>query len=520
MNDHHPATKESPVIDLSNCDQEPIHIPGCIQPHGLLLVVTVPDLIIVQASANIVTLLGQELTDVLNAPLQVVCDSQLVQTLRVALTRDQIEAINPLVVSLRGAEDQVLALTALVHRIDHLLIIEFEPRDPRETDQLPRLYQRAQHAIIRLNSTHSLQDLYHVIAEEMHKVTGFDRVMVYQFDSHWNGEVVAEAKVEAARSYAGLWFPASDIPKQARELYLHTWLRVIPDVAYTPVPIVPGYNPRTRRPLNLSASVLRSVSPMHIQYLKHMDVRATLTISLIVNHTLWGLIVCHHLTPRYLSYQVRTICAFIGQTCSSLILAKAARDDLMLRLNAITLQTELFSALDRQSRIAQSLSTHLDLLRHLVHADGVAVVLGDTLVHDGPTPEQGQMRAIVEWLATRDEEVIATHAFSELYPPALDYTDVASGLLAIVISRRERACLLWFRPEVIHTVTWGGNPQKPVDLSADGTQLTPRASFEQWKETVRFTSQPWHHVDVETATALRLKLIDRLGDEGYHNRRS
>jgi two-component system, chemotaxis family, sensor kinase Cph1 len=507
------ATKEASAIDLSNCDKEPIHIPGCIQPHGVLLVLSEPDLRIVQVSASVATLLGKEPSALLGAPLNVLCDSQLMHTLRESLVLEQIDSINPLTVSVRGHEDRVLSFTGLVHRSDGLLLLELEPRDPRESESLTNLYQRAQKAIIRLNNAVSLRDLYQVTAEEMRNVSGFDRVMVYQFDPQWNGEVVAEAKADAVSSYYGLWFPASDIPKQARELYLHNWLRVISDVEYQPSPIVPSRNPITHSPLDLSASVLRSVSPIHIQYLKNMSVSATLTISLIVNNTLWGLIVCHHQTPRYLTYQVRMICEFIGQICSSLILAKEDRDNVGLRLNTKMLQSELLGYLDKEDNVVRGLTKHMSLLRKLVSAEGITITIDDTFVQEGRTPDRPETEALIEWLATQEDDVIATNALSELYPSALDLTGVASGLLAVTISRRDRAYLLWFRPEVIQTVKWGGNPQKPVEMSPDGRKLTPRASFDQWKETVRLRSLPWQRVEVEAATALRLKLIDRLINE-------
>jgi two-component system, chemotaxis family, sensor kinase Cph1 len=513
------ATKESSAVDLSNCDKEPIHIPGCIQPHGLLLVVSEPDLRIVQVSANVATVLYKEPAELLGASLSVLCGSQLMHTLRESLALERIEDINPLTVSVRGYEDRVLSFTGLVHRSDGLLVLELEPRDPRESETLTNLYQRAQKAIIRLNSSSSLRELYQATAEEMRNVSGFDRVMVYQFDPQWNGEVVAEALAEGVHSYYGLWFPASDIPKQARELYLHNWLRVISDVEYTPSPIVPTLNPITNKPLNLSAAALRSVSPIHIQYLKNMGVSATLTISLIVNDVLWGLIVCHHQTPRYLTHQVRMICEFIGQIASSLIVAKEDRDNMGLRLNLKVLQSELLSTLDKEIHVVKGLVKHTSLLRNLVNAEGVVIAIDDTFVQEGRTPERADIEAIIEWLATQEDDVIATNALSELYPLAGDFTDVASGLLAITISRRDRAYLLWFRPEVIQTLKWGGNPQKPVEMSADGKKLTPRASFEQWKETVRLKSLPWQRVELEAATVLRLKLIDRLIDEVNEQKR-
>lgn len=496
------------ALDLTNCEQEPIRIPGCIQPHGVLLVLAEPDLQIIHVSDNLFDMLGTRPCDVVGQHLSVLFDQQHVAEFQGYAALVDISVVNPVAVHMRAPSAERRSFHALLHRVAAGIVCELEPIATAHPIEFLSLYHHVRHALGRMNGAESFKALCQQTADDVRYLSGFDRVMIYQFDRDWNGSVIAESKVDDIGSYHGLRFPASDIPKQARDLYLQNWLRVIVDVNYVPVSIVPTLHPDTGQPLDLSAAVLRSVSPMHLQYLKNMDVRATLTISLISDNTLWGLIVCHHRTPRFVPYDIRVACEFIGQLCSSQIAMKQSREDAGYEQQIRVVQAQVLAALCGPEAVIETLTRERSALLSMLGASGVVVWMGQQCLAHGTTPDPELIVPLVDWVASQPEDVVVTDALPADYPARDDMRTLGSGILAIAISKVEQHYLLWFRPEVIHTVTWGGNPYKPVAISADGLQLSPRTSFERWKEQVRGTSLPWKACEVAAAKALRLKLVD------------
>ena len=331
--------------------------------------------------------------------------------------------------------------------------------------------------------------------------------MFYRFHEDGSGSVDAEARDAAHEPYLGLRYPASDIPAQARRLYLKNWLRLIFDADQKPARIVPALRPDTGAPLDLSFSVLRSVSPIHIEYMKNMGVRASMSISLIVRNQLWGLISClNHTGPRRVSHRMRSACEFMGRLASLQIAAFEDRELLASRASRRATEDALHRAMkEATGSVLAALVAQPRALMDLVDAGGVAVVENGEPVTCGGAPPADVIREIARWLEERgDLRPFSSASLGVHFPPALAASDVASGLLTFALPG---ARLMWFRPEVIQTVNWGGDPTKPVDAEA-GKRLRPRHSFALWKEEVRARSRPWTPSDLEAADELQRRATE------------
>ena len=487
-----------PNADLSHCDREPIHIPGAIQPHGVLLALAEPNLAITEVSENVGVHLGRPVDAVLGRPLDALLDPASTAKVRAALAHERLMALNPLTITAAGRR-----FDGILHRHAGRAVLELEPAAERDDG----MHHPLRLALMGVQSADSLPQLCEVIAREVRELTGFERVMLYRFDADGHGSVVAEARNQALEPYLGLHYPASDIPQQARQLYLKNWLRIIPDARYTPVRIVPEQRPDT--PIDLSFSVLRSVSPVHLEYLANMGVRASMSISLVVHDRLWGLISCvHHEGPWLVSYERRQACEVLGRLTSLQIAALQEREAAALRASRRGTQQVLALAMRGGDAVLEALIARPAELLSLVDATGAAVVTADGCVACGETPEPALAQALCAELEQRAAgEPFATDCVASAFPAAPRATDVASGLLTFALPGPERRRLLWFRPEMIQTVHWGGDPRKPAD-AGDGLRLHPRRSFELWKEEVRLRSRPWTASDLEAALDLRRSAIE------------
>ena len=367
-------------------------------------------------------------------------------------------------------------------------------------------------ALMRIQRVSTLPELADVVVEQMRRVTGFERVMFYRFHEDGHGSVDAEAKDPELEPYLGLHYPASDIPAQARQLYLKNWLRLIFDARSTPARIVPTLRPDTGGPLDLSFSVLRSVSPIHLEYMANMGVRASMSISLIVRDRLWGLISClNHTGPRRVSHEMRAACEFLGRLTSLQIAALEDRELLALRASRRATEDALADAM-RESAAEESvlaaLLAHPTELMGLVAAEGAALVSAGEPVTCGRTPPPALIQEIAAWVEGEESRrPFSTASLGALFPPAREASDVASGLLTFALPGAPQRRLLWFRPEIIKTVNWGGDPTKPV-AAESGERLRPRHSFALWKEEVRLHSHPWTASDLEAADELQRRAIE------------
>lgn len=502
---------ENEATDLTTCDREPIHIPGSIQPHGVLLVLAEQPPVVVQASANAGELLGRGGQAVAGATLTELLGARQAATLEAALGQASLEA-SPLylrTVSVATAAGS-RSFHAIAHRFAGALVLELEASGAGSDVSFQDLYPLVRTFMSRLQSTRTIEVLAQLAAEEVRRITGFGRVLVYRFDPQWHGHVIAESREEFYPSYLGLWFPASDIPQQARTLYELNRLRLIADVNYRPVPILPAVNPVTGGPLDLTFAGLRSVSPIHIEYLKNMEVAASMSISVLTEEgRLWGLISCHDRRPRVVPFEVRTACDFLAQAFSVQLGASEQRVAYEQRLRLKSIVTQLLAFMAQEDSFIDGLIKHPDELLQFGSAEGAAVLYEGRCTLLGATPDEEAVWQLVQWLVERGrEEVYHSDCLPAAAPNGEVYRERASGVLAISISKLYGSYVLWFRPEVVQTVTWSGNPQKAVETEADGSlRLHPRKSFEAWKETVSGRSLPWQTAEIEAAGELRNAVI-------------
>jgi two-component system, chemotaxis family, sensor kinase Cph1 len=487
-------------VTLENCSQEPIHIPGAIQPHGYLMALLGDALTVKQISTNLPQALQSTSDAILEQALGDVLGAKAEGAVRAALS-EQTAASGPVVLRL---DDQTFE--GVLHRHEGIVLLEFEA--PIEDDAPVALDE----AIHRIQLATDFEVLKTIVVDEVRRLTGFDRVMLYRFDTDGHGQVIAEAKSESLDSFFGLHYPASDIPEQARALYRLNWLRVIPESVYEPVPLLPSMRPDSGRPLDLSYSLLRSVSPIHREYLQNMGLRASTSISIITHGKLWGLLSCGHTTPKRLSYRRRAACETIGRLLSVQIAALEEIEQRRTREAKAAIARPLVEAMrSAPSEVVESLARHPDELLRLTDAAGALIVIGDNVRTVGKCPPAAKLGTLIEWIHRQAgiEGLINLHRLPLEFPEAMAYKDVASGLLAVSLPKPEPNLVVWFRPEVVYTVNWGGDPNKPVEAPAAGDRrLHPRKSFALWKEVVVGQSLRWSEGDVEAAAQLRRFAIE------------
>lgn len=486
------------ATDADQCAREAIHLPGTIQPHGVLLVLDPADLRVLQASANAAQALALEVEPGQALPAGHPVADGLVRAFREA------DPAQPWISARIPGASTCWSLHG--RRGAQGWVVDLEAGTAAEPGLQDVLYPGIRAFVDRIETTREVRTLCELAALEVRRLTGFNRVMVYRFSPEWHGTVVAEDGDGSLPSYLDLRFPASDIPAQARALYLRTRLRLIPDARYTPVPVLPALSPLDGQPLDLSDSALRSVSPVHLEYMRNMGTAASMSISILVDGQLWGLISCHHATPHLLGPQLRGSCDFIGQLLAMQIGARERGAHADERLALKDVEAELLARVSWSSNVQNGLSENLAAWLALTRASGAAIVQDGAVTTAGRTPDEAQLCRLAEWLRERaGDEVFATDRLGELLPELAGQADVASGLLAVPISALHAHYILWFRPEMVHTVRWGGAPTK---IEAPDGSLHPRQSFAQWAEEVRGRAEPWSRAEIEAAGSFRHSVVN------------
>ncbi len=498
------------VTTIEELERQAIHNSRQIQPHGMVLVIQEPELKIQQASTNCTYAFGITAREIIGKTLEELFDPFQFDLIQRGIERDNLDFINPTKMWVRKNGGEYVIFDGVFHRNrDGILILELEPAESQESIPFLSFYHLAKASVNQLQATASLKDFCQIIVHEVRKVTGFDRVMLYRFDKDDHGAVVAEEKLPQLESYLNLHFPASDIPKPARKLFSSNWIRLIPDAYAQPVELYPAKNPQTNRPLDLTLSILRSPYPCHLEYLHNMGVGASLTISLIENGKLWGLIACHHMTPKYIPYELRKACEFLGRVIFAEIANRQESEDYDYRMRLDRLRSQLIDNITQADNFVAGLIKDESDFLDLAAATGGAICVNGNWTLVGETPTEEELNFLVQWLYKNiDEEVFATDSLSKIYPEAEAYKNIASGLVAMAISRRNY--VLWFKPEVIQTVNWGGDPHNAYEtVNTEGTlHLTPRKSFELWKEEVRLTSLPWSSAEISNIQELRRAIVN------------
>jgi chemotaxis family two-component system sensor kinase Cph1 len=492
---------------LANCEREPIHIPGSIQAHGVLLVLSPADLTILQVSENVGRFFNVDTEKALGSQVGQVVGSHLAQTLQRQLesvrTIDRPHILDTISLGPPGNEQ---SFTAVVHTNSAGIILELEVAAGAQSDRSIR--ERLNYVSLEAEASNSIEELSNLVANEMRSLTGFDRVLVYQFDEEWNGNVVGESGNGRLPSLLYHRFPAFDIPAQARELYRANRIRIIPDSSYQSVPIVPSLNPLTKKPLDMSFATLRSVSPVHVEYMRNMETASSMSVSILREGKLWGLISCHHREPKNVPFEVRSICDFFARIFSLRISALEQRGDYERRIEVRSAFSKLLAVMAERGDYATALAEHPDELLAIANASGAAVLNNGQCAMVGKTPTAVDITELAKHLfANYRDELVATETLPVEYPPAKSLQDLACGVLAIAVSKIHPSYVMWFRPEVIQTIRWGGDPRKSIVSDPSGPQIHPRRSFATWQEQVRDKSLPWHESEIEGARSLRNAIV-------------
>ncbi|WP_417583570.1 HWE histidine kinase domain-containing protein [Pelagibacterium sp.] len=489
-------------VDLTNCDREPIHRLGRIQGFGFLVAVSF-DWIVQYVSANSAEWLGVDADAAIGRPLGNFADAEFLHTIRNHVQHltgpDDVERVFGVRLTAGGQN-----CDTAVHVSGSLIIIECEPARPGGEDNDSMVRRIVQ----RLQAAETVERLCKTGASLVQALTGFDRVMIYKFLHDDSGEVVAESRRQGVDSFMGLRYPASDIPRQARELYKRNLIRIIADVDGQSHDITPFVAP-DGMPIDLSNSVLRSVSPIHLEYLRNMGVGASMSISILLRGRLWGLIACHHYSPRRVPFNVRTAAELVGQMFSLALDAKVRESEIDAERRAQEFHHKVLRMVGPEQGPVSQLASVFEEMSGLVACDGIGMIVDEEVELWEETPNRAQFGELVHFLnRTASNSIFVTHELSTLHPSAKAYAPTASGMLVIPISRTPRDYLIFFRREVTQEVKWAGNPEKPVTMGPMGARLTPRKSFEIWQETSRGQSEPWSSSHIRLAETLRVSLLE------------
>ncbi len=505
---------------LSNCERELIHLPGSIQPHGVLLVLDASDGTVRQATTNAAELLGLEAESLLGRDLR--CLGGTLFTVLDGWISNRVPRAPLPFPGTIEVDGLVVHLDAALHRnAQGALILELEPaRGGEGAGPEPGLAHRLAESTFEIARAGSLPALHEAIVEAFRSVAGYDRVMVYRFDPEGHGEVVAEGREPHLEPFLGLNYPASDIPQRARELYLRNKVRVLADVDAVAAPLLPRLHPDSGEDLDMSMAGLRSMSPLHLQYLRNMGVTATLVASLMRGGQLWGLVSCHHYSPRTLPWTVRAACEVLAEVAGARIASLERVEIVAAEATVRRFESRLVANVAGGAWRAALFNDPRELLG-LVDASGAFLSHDGEMLVAGQVPSNADLRALRHWLSLQeaafDQGVFASSVVAREHPELAHLGESACGVLAVEISRDEREYLVWLRGERVREVRWAGNPRKPVVVGNDPRDLSPRRSFAVWVEQVRGTSRPWSRSEVALARSLGSSLRDAALQVGARN---
>lgn len=495
----------APLVNLTNCDREPIHIPGSIQEHGCLLVFSATssgDLVVERASENAGEYLGRPLDTILGTDCAGLFGAELDEALRAELRSKRASESNQFLrrFSLPSGE----AVEIITHQINGQLVAELERA--AESVSPDFLNTTIVNVVAQIEALQTITQLGDAITREVRSLTQFDRVLLYSFDEEGNGTVISEDRNESLPAMLHLRFPGSDIPRQARRLYLLNRLRIIPDVEYTPYAMVSRRE--DAEPLDMTYCVLRSVSPVHRDYMRNMGTAASMSISIVVDGALWGMISCHNATPRTVPFIVRSACDVLARVVAAQISAHARAANYSEAIHLKSIERDLLTYMALEENYLDGLTQHPEKVLDLTKAAGAALVLNDTCVLMGETPGETQVKTLTEWLTTSgDNNFFMTDHLAAQYPAASGMTDKACGLIAVSLSQIHRFWLLWFRPEMIRSVQWAGEPGDTKRTAEGHLQISPRESFASWSEMVRHRAEPWSPMQIEAARDFRNAML-------------
>lgn len=499
--------------DSDHCGSIPLNFINLIQAHGALLVMERASMQIIQASENTADFLGIAAGELLQQSLQTYLGEEQLQLLHQKLEHRELSNHLPLSIhwSYNGSSRQ---FSGTLHIRDRYLLLEIEELPEQTTSTLfSNTYQAISYAIASLKEAQGITDVARIAATELKKLSGFERVMVYRFDGQWNGTVIAETLTEGMEPYLGLRFPASDVPKNARELYFRTPFRIIPHAGGPTARLYPVMNPLSNSLTDISDCILRAVPLVHIEYLQNMGVAASMSTPIIVDNQLWGLISCHHRSPKPVSFELRTSFEIISGIVASQLSTHQKEEIFRYRTSLHQVELKLLEQIYSRQDLQEGLLENPAYLLELLDVQGVVYLSNHEYQTAGLVPHERQVRSLIKWLSRYSKEkIFTTDSLPRLFAEATDYREVASGLIALQISS-PRHYLLGFRPEVIKAVNWGGDPNNAINFEANSKRYHPRNSFNLWREQVELTSDPWHPQLLDIAQHIRTAILEKLLNE-------
>ncbi|MBT1702895.1 GAF domain-containing protein [Chryseosolibacter indicus] len=497
--------------DSDFCGSLPIHLTNLIQPYGVLLIVNKVTAEIIQASENTDAVFGKPVQEVVSSALSDHLQEKTFKHLQEKLNNEFNDHI-PSVWEINKKHFLVL-----IHRKEKYLVVEIdaEPVTLGKQESFVEVYQEVKVAMSSIEATKTIEETCMLATKELKRISGFDKVMIYSFDSEWNGTVLAEEKESDMEAYMGFTFPASDIPKQARQLYLKNPYRFIPDRDYKPVKLYPVINPATGSFIDLSDCNLRSVAAVHVEYLKNMGVTASMSTRIMHQDTLWGLIACHHKTAKYMSFEMCSIFEMISSMISVKITSLQNQSSLALENNIKTGYAQLIESVFKSNELDKNLLSQQGVLQ-LFDASGAVVTRNGRFYTEGETPRQDQLEELLLWLHTKElKKVFATEILGYEYEYGRDYADVGSGMLVIPINYLKDQYLILFRKEKVRIINWGGNPEERIQFEKDEKNYHPRNSFKQWQQKVQGVSQSWKKEELDIAETLRSFIYEYETSSAY-----
>ncbi len=483
-------------IALQNCENEPIHVPGRVQSYGGLIGFDLKTLSLKYKTENFDTLLSQirplRFSDSIENEIE---DRELVHAIRGALGLPTIATQRE---RLGTFTFDGSPFDAALHCSGDNGVLELE-RIAGPAERTSESVSRVRGMLASLDLTGSEESLLDSAANVLRALTGFDRVMGYRFLPCGDGEVAAEAKSPSIDAYLGLRYPAYDIPPQVRKIALRMPFRMITDIRDPHVEIHSACD----QPLDLTMCHMRGVSPIHVEYLTNMGVRATMNISIIVRGTLWGLFAFHHNRPKRLSPEHRSICELFGHFFSLQLQQQIEGDLIARRKRAQSTRSSLQqSAKEPLPEVFKRLSGDIAAI---VNAHGIALVQELSIETSGDVPDEGVIRALTSMAG---EELYSVESFDGVQQLEGLETGKTAGALVTQVDASGGTFIVYFRNEIIQNVRWGGMPEKDIAYGPNGPRLHPRGSFSEYAQSVTGRCTPWSQGDYTAAAELRSVILD------------
>jgi chemotaxis family two-component system sensor kinase Cph1 len=495
-------------FDSDFCGSLPINFVNSIQDYGYLVVVDRRSFSIIQLSENLPLLLSANPEDLLNKDIRDLFIGMHSESLQNYLAQENTQ-LAPLVLQLSFDSNKIDFLTAL-HIYPDYFIMELEKYSKEYEHSFIDVYSDVKHLLSRVDNSKTVQECCENTIKAIKDFSGYDSVLLYKFDESWNGTVLAEINSEDIPRYLGLKFPASDIPRKAREMYLKNIYRLIPNRSYQAVKLFPVINSITNTFTDLSECNLRAVPAVHLEYMSNMNLEASLSIRIIKDGELWGLISCHHSTEKQLSYEQCAVFELISTLISNKISSIINHEDYQFERNLQSIRNELIEKMYHQNNfISAFLNKQETNILNLFNASGAVVILNGQIETIGEVISTDQIENLVLWSqAKKIGHVFASDEFSDLYEDADIYKNLASGIIIIPVDFENGDFIFVLRPEIIRTIKWAGNPNEAINFEEDGKKYHPRNSFEVWKEVVKNTADKWHPTEIEMASHLKSVLYE------------